>query len=118
MHVILFSPHADRLREFLADLLGLRSVDAGAGRPIYAAPPTEIAVHPTDDQPEHQVYLMCDDLDAVATKLPERGIRTDGPNTDREWGLMTSVVLTGGQRIGLYAPRHVSPFWPTAKSPV
>ncbi len=109
MHVIIFSRHAEKMREFLGDLLGLRSVDAGAGWPIYAAPPTENATHPTEEQPEHEVYLMCDDVNAVAAKLTERGVRTDGPITDRGWGLLTTLVLPGGERINLYQPRHASP---------
>ena len=48
MHVILFSRHAEEVRDFLGDVLELPSVDAGEGWPIFAAPPTEIAVHPTD----------------------------------------------------------------------
>jgi catechol 2,3-dioxygenase-like lactoylglutathione lyase family enzyme len=55
MHVIFFSRHADKMREFLADVLQLRSVDAGDGWPIFAAPPAEIAVHPTEGDPEHEV---------------------------------------------------------------
>ncbi len=109
MHVILFSRHAEKVREFLGDALGLRWVDAGEGWPIYSAPPTEIAVHPTQEQPEHEVYLMCDDINAMAAKLAARGVQTDGPIADRGWGLLTTLILPGGERIGLYQPRHVSP---------
>ena len=93
MHVVLYSRHAEIVREFLADLLELPSVDAGGGWPIFAAPPTEIAVHPTEEAPEHEVFLMCDDVKAVVAKLPERGIQTDGPIADRSWGLSTTLVL-------------------------
>jgi hypothetical protein len=109
MHVILFSRHAEKVREFLGDVLELPSVDAGEGWPIFAAPPTEIAVHPTEDEPEREVYLMCDDLNAVVARLAERGIQTDGPASERGWGLLTTLVLPGGERIGLYEPRHPSP---------
>jgi catechol 2,3-dioxygenase-like lactoylglutathione lyase family enzyme len=109
MHVILYSRHAERVREFLGDVLGFRSVDAGGGWPIFAAPPTEIAVHPTEGEPEHEVYLMCDDVNATVTRLRERGIATEGPIADRGWGLLTTLLLPGGERIGLYEPRHASP---------
>jgi hypothetical protein len=109
MHVILFSRHAEKLREFLGDVVGLRSVNAGGGWPIFAAPPTEIAVHPVETDPEHEVYLMCDDVKAVVARLAERGVQTDGPIADRGWGLLTTLVLPGGDRIGLYEPRHPSP---------
>lgn len=48
MHVILYSRQAEKVRDFLGDVLGWRSVDAGGGWPIYAAPRTEVAVYPTD----------------------------------------------------------------------
>jgi hypothetical protein len=109
MHVILFSRSAEKVREFLTDVLELPSVDAGDGWLIFAAPPTEIAVHPTEGEPEHEVYLMCKDINAVVTRLAQRGIQTDGPIADRGWGLLTTLVLPGGERIGLYEPRHPSP---------
>jgi len=109
MHVILFSRQAEKVREFLGEVLGWHSVDAGGGWPIFAAPPTEVAVHPTQDEPEHEVYLMCDDIDAVVKKLAERGVRTDGPVDDRGWGFLTTLILPGGEHIGLYEPRHPSP---------
>ncbi len=115
MHVILFSRQAEKVREFLADVLELRSVDAGEGWPIFAAPPTEIAVHPTDGEPEHELYLMCDDVKSVVARLAEKGIETDGPIGDRGWGLLTTLVLPGGERIGLYEPRHASPLASSAQ---
>jgi hypothetical protein len=56
IHAIVYSKHADAVRAFFADVLGLKSVDAGEGWPIFAAPPTEIAVHPTDEAAEHELY--------------------------------------------------------------
>jgi hypothetical protein len=113
MHVILYSRHAEEVRTFLGDVLELRSVDAGEGWPIFAAPPAEIAVHPTEERPEHEIYLMSDDVTSVVAKLTERGIATDGPIVDRGWGLVTTIILPGGERIGLYQPRHPSPLRPT-----
>jgi len=109
MHVIFYSRHAEKVREFFRDVLGLRSVDAGEGWPIFAAPPTELAVHPTEDEPEHEVYLMCGDVKALVERLAERGVATDGPIADRGWGLVTTLILPGGERLGLYEPRHPSP---------
>jgi predicted enzyme related to lactoylglutathione lyase len=109
MHVILYSRQADKVRAFLSDVLNLPSVDAGGGWPIYAAPPTELAVHPTEDEPEEEFYLMCDDVKATVAQLAERGVATDGGITDHGWGLLTTIVLPGGERIGLYEPRHPSP---------
>ena len=109
MHVILYSRDAEKVRAFLGDVLQLSSVDAGGGWPIFAAPPTEIAVHPTEGESEHEVYLMCNDISAVVAQLAARGIATEGAVSDRGWGLLTTLVLPGGERIGLYEPRHPSP---------
>lgn len=108
IHAILYSKHAEKLRAFLSDVLELRSVDAGGGWPIYAAPPTELAVHPTGGGPEHELYLMCDDVNAAVEKLNARGYQTE-PIADRGWGLVTSIELEEGERIGLYEPRHPRP---------
>ena len=89
-------------------VLELPSVDAGGGWPIFAGPPLEIAVHPADGEPSHELYLMCDDVHSVVAKLAERGIETT-PIADRGWGLVTSVRLPGGEEIGLYEPKHPSP---------
>src|SRR5579863_875360 len=102
MHVILYSRQAEKVREFLGNVMELSSVDAGGGWPIFAAPRTEIAVHPTEADPEHEVYLMCDDVNAAVARLAERGVQTEGPVADRGWGMLTTLLLPGGERIGLY----------------
>jgi hypothetical protein len=38
VHVLLFSPRAEEVRAYLADTLGLGSVDAGGGWPIFGLP--------------------------------------------------------------------------------
>ncbi|HET9284348.1 MAG TPA: VOC family protein [Candidatus Angelobacter sp.] len=55
LHAILYVKDADKVRAFLRDVLGLKSVDAGYGWPIFAAPPAEIAAHPTEaaEEPHH-----------------------------------------------------------------
>jgi hypothetical protein len=109
VHAILYSKHAERVRAFLSNTLGFPSVDAAEGWPIFAGPPLEIAVHPTDDDPEHELYLMCDDVQTLTAKLAERGVEMTTPITDRGWGLVTRLRLPGGDEIGLYQPKHPSP---------
>lgn len=109
VHAIVYSKHADRVRAFLRDVLELPSVDAGDGWPIFAGPPLEIAVHPTDGEPSHELYLMCDDIAATTVTLAERGVEIATPITDRSWGLSATLRLPGGDEIGLYEPRHPSP---------
>lgn len=103
-HVIVYSGDADADRAFFADVLRLRSVDAGGGWLIFALPPTEVAVHPGKNE-VHELYLMCEDLPATMDELKGRGIRCDAPEELR-WGIRTAIRLPGGGRLGLYQPKH------------
>ena len=62
-HIILFSRDADADRAFVRDVLGFDDVDAGEGWLIFKLPPTELAVHPSDENDMHELYLITDDLD-------------------------------------------------------
>lgn len=104
-HVVIHCTAAEEARAFLRDVLGFPSVDAGHGWLIFALPPAEVAVHPTDTDPHHELYLMCDDVDAAIADLAARGV-TCGPVSEQRWGRLTSVPLPGGTEIGLYEPRH------------
>jgi catechol 2,3-dioxygenase-like lactoylglutathione lyase family enzyme len=108
-HAILFAADAERARAFLADKLGLASVDAGGGWLIFALPPAEVAVHPTDGPPSTELYLMCDDLDATVADLRAKGVEVADEVTDERWGRVTSIVVPGYGDLGLYEPRHPVP---------
>jgi predicted enzyme related to lactoylglutathione lyase len=54
----------------------------------------------------HELYLMCDDVEATAAALEAKGVRFNGPITDQGWGLLTSLTTPGGAWLGLYQPRH------------
>ncbi len=73
-HVIIFSQDAEADRAFFRDVLECRHVDAGAGWLIFKLPPSEVAVHPADGPPVHELYLMCDDLDATMTDLAAKAV--------------------------------------------
>ncbi len=47
-YVIIYSQDAEADRDFLRDVLGFSSVDAGHGWLIFALPPAEAAVHPAE----------------------------------------------------------------------
>ena len=108
-HAIVFSTDAEADRAFCADVLGLASVDAGAGWLIFALPPAELAVHPDDDGDRHELYLMCDDVHATVAELEAKGARFEGGVADQGWGLVTAIRLPGGGRLRLYEPHHPSP---------
>ncbi len=105
-HVILYSPEADALRAMLDTILASHHVDAGGGWRIFALPPAEIAVHPSD-QPVHELSLMCDDIQATMAELRQKGVefKGEGPEEQR-WGLVATMVLPGGVEMLLYEPRH------------
>jgi hypothetical protein len=104
-HILIHTPEADALRSFFGDVLGLRHVDDG-GWPIYAMPPAELGVHPSEGSTHHQVSLMCDDMEATVSELRERGVELDGEPVDYGHGPMATLLLPGDVRILLYEPRH------------
>lgn len=112
VHAIVFTRDAAKTRAFFGETLGLRSVDAGGGWLIFALPPAELATHPTDRQPHHELYLMCDDIQATIEELKAKGVEVDEDFAEQRWGLTTSLRLPGGGQLGLYEPRHPSPLLP------
>jgi predicted enzyme related to lactoylglutathione lyase len=109
VHVIVFSPQAEKVRAFLADVLGLSSVDAGGGWLIFALPPAELAVHPADGETRHELYLMCDDIRTTLDDLRARGAEIARDVSDQGWGLVAAIRLPDGSEFPIYQPRHPSP---------
>ncbi|MFJ9179853.1 VOC family protein [Streptomyces sp. NPDC102360] len=108
-HTILYSSDADADRAFLRDVLGFPYVDAGGGWLIFAAPPAEIAVHPTEGAPKHELMLMCDDVERTIAELTQKGVEFTTPVQDLRWGRLTSLRLPSGTDLALYEPLHSSP---------
>ena len=50
VHAIVYTKAPEEVRSFFRDVLGLSSVDAGHGWLIFALPPAELGVHPSDDE--------------------------------------------------------------------
>src|SRR5271154_734791 len=109
-HIVIHSRDAAADRAFLRDVLGFASVDAGHGWLIFALPPAEVAVHPTEQDDRHELYLMCNDLQAEISSLANKGVQCSEVNNAR-WGSIVKIQLPGGGEIGLYEPKH-----PTALS--
>jgi catechol 2,3-dioxygenase-like lactoylglutathione lyase family enzyme len=105
-HVIIYSRDAEADRAFIKDVLGLESVDSGGGWLIFALPPSEVAVHPTEEKDRHELYLLCDDIEATARELERKGVPLKRPFDEARWGRVTELTLPGGGRIGLYQPKH------------
>jgi catechol 2,3-dioxygenase-like lactoylglutathione lyase family enzyme len=105
-HVIVFSndPQADRA--FFADVLGFPHVDAGGGWRIFALPPAEVAMHPAEGATSHELYFMCDDIEATMAELRGKGVEFTADITEERWGRLTRMTLPGGGEVGMYEPRH------------
>jgi catechol 2,3-dioxygenase-like lactoylglutathione lyase family enzyme len=104
-HVIVYSEDPEADRRFFRDVLGYPHVDAGDGWLIFKLPPAEVAVHPGEDVSPHELYLMCDDLDATMSDLGDRGVAFANV-AEARWGRLTHFTLPGGSQVGLYQPRH------------
>lgn len=111
-HAIIYNKDAQALRDFFRDVLQFDSVDAGGGWPIFALPPAELGVHPTEGAGSHELYLLCDDIDTTVKELEAKGVEFVRPIEDAGWGLMTAMRIPGGSELGLYEPRHASPDQP------
>ena len=104
-HVIVMSKDPEADRAFFRDILKLPSVDAGNGWLIFALPPSEAAFHPAESNGAHELYLMCDDLEAEMRSLNEKGVICSAVENQR-WGSITKIRLPGGGDLGMYQPKH------------
>jgi len=114
-HSIIYSTNPDADRAFLRDVLALPSVDVGGGWLIFGLPPSEVAVHPSNQNDLHELYLMCDDVEAFVAAMKRRHVDC-APVQNQGWGLLTRVTLPGGGKLGVYQPRHARPKAPSAGS--
>jgi len=107
-HSIIYSRDGDADRAFLRDVLGFPHVDVGEGWLIFGLPPSEVAVHPGEENGVHELYLMTDDVEALVAEMTKRGVGCD-PISNQGWGMLTHVTLPGGGKLGIYQPRHARP---------
>jgi predicted enzyme related to lactoylglutathione lyase len=109
-HALIYAEDADAARAFFRDVLERPCVDAGEGWLIFALPPAEVGVHPTegDGLPSgtHRISLMCDDIERTVADLETKGVTFSGPVRDQGYGLVATMVIPGGAELDLYQPRH------------
>lgn len=109
-HAIINTEDAAALRDFFRDVLEFDAVDTGGGWLIFALPPAELGIHPAQAaNTGHELYLMCDDINATVKELEGKGVEFVSPVVDAGWGLMTTMRVPGGGELGIYEPRHASP---------
>jgi hypothetical protein len=114
-HVLLYSPDPAADRAFFRDVLEFPSVDVGGGWLIFALPPAEAAIHPSNGEFSQRhvghalagavLYLMCDDLRSTVQSLEARHVSCT-PISEERWGIKTTIRLPSGAEIGLYQPAH------------
>lgn len=112
-HVLLYSDDAKADRAFLRDVLELKGVDAGGGWLIFALPPAEVAVHPSEGPSKPgspvsipaELYLMCENVRGYVDRLARHGVRC-AALTELPWGITTTLQLPSGATLGLYQPTH------------
>jgi catechol 2,3-dioxygenase-like lactoylglutathione lyase family enzyme len=107
-HVIVYSKDAEADRTFFNEVFGFDSVDAGHGWLIFALPPAEVAFHPGDES-RHELYLMCDNLEATMAELKSKGVVFKGTIDELRWGRLAHLDLPGGGTLGIYQPKHTVP---------
>ena len=91
-HVILYSHDTEADRAFLRDTLDF--------------PGVEVAVHPTDTRPKHELYLMCSDIETVLSECSAKGVEVVEPASDQGWGVLAGIRLPSGTPLSIYEPRH------------
>jgi predicted enzyme related to lactoylglutathione lyase len=113
LHAIIYAEDAERARAFFRDVMKWPHVDAHGGWLIFRLPPGELGVHPTeaDSSGQHELYLMCDDIQATVDSLGAEGVEFASPVQEEGFGLLTRLRVPGAGEIGLYQPKH-----PTAHS--
>jgi hypothetical protein len=107
-HSIIYRKNAEADRRFRRDVLKLTNVDVGHGWLIFGLPPTEVAVHPCDENNVHEFYFMCENIKTFVAEMKEHQIACD-PVRDQGYGLFTQLTLPGGGKLGVYQPRHARP---------
>jgi hypothetical protein len=107
-HVMLQSKNEGADKAFLTDILKLSSIDAGGGFLIFGLPPTEVAVHESEKNDAHELYLMCDNIEAFVAEMQRHGVPATPP-VNHGWGTLTEVVLPGGGELSVYEPHHARP---------
>jgi catechol 2,3-dioxygenase-like lactoylglutathione lyase family enzyme len=115
LHVTYFTRHADEMKAFLQDKLGLASTDVGGGWLIFDVPACELAAHPVDGEgdergepPENfaELSFYCDDLEATMRELEAKGVEFTSEVRDEGWGLVVTFRATPDAELDLYQPRY------------
>ena len=106
VHTLIYAEDEDAARTFFRDVLEWPNVDAGGGWLIFRSGPSELALHPTEGRPHHELSLMCDDLDATIAELTSKGAEFSGEIAEQRWGRTINLKVPGAGEMLLYQPLH------------
>jgi catechol 2,3-dioxygenase-like lactoylglutathione lyase family enzyme len=118
-HAIIYAEDAEKARAFFRDVLELPYVDVHGGWLIFKLPPAELGIHPAGETGDpstgapsghHELYLMCDDVEATVADLTAKGVDFTGPVENQGFGLLVRLRVPGAGEIGLYQPRHLTAY--------
>ena len=115
VHLLLHSRDPEADRAFFRDVLEIPAIDAGEGWLIFTLPPAEMGIHPADatsaatdggqSLANGTVYLMCENLAHTIDRLAAKGV-AHAPVREAGWGVVASIDLPGGGKLGIYEPHH------------
>lgn len=110
-HVTVYTTEPEKARAQFKDIFNFPCVDAGHGWLIFALPPTELGVHPSDEPKgsNHQLAFACTDIHETIRELKSKGIIIKGQPETHSYGIVVMIELAGGLEILLYESRHASP---------
>ena len=106
-HVMIFTRDEQADRAFLRDILQIPNIDSGGGWLIFKLPPAELGVHQGEND-FHQIYFICDDIEAFVARMAEHGVETSRIS-QQQWGRSVTVSLPGGGHLGVYQASHPRP---------
>ena len=107
VHALIYTREADAVRRFFQDVCKFPTVDAGHGWLLFALPPAEMGIHPTEKREgSYDLYLMCDNIEKTVADLTKKGAKFPRGITTAGWGRVTAIELPGGLEMGLYEARH------------
>ena len=73
-HMLLYTPEAEAVRNVLRDVFEWEYVEDHPGWLIFALPPSEVGVHPSDSSTGHEMCLICDDLERTMAELRAKAV--------------------------------------------
>ena len=104
-HIVIIPRIRNLTEPFVAMYLKFSSVDAGHDWLIFVMPPLEAAFHDSENNDQHELYLMPDDIAATLKDLKSKNVNVSDVS-ERPWGKVATFTLPGGGKIGVYEPKH------------